>query len=197
MLAKELGVGHMTVQRIWKTNQLQPFRVRTFKVSNDPQFAEKVVDIVGLYLEPPEHALVLSVDEKTEIQALDRTQPTLPLTPGRNGAMTHDYKRNGTTTLYAVLNVFEGSVLGVCMPKHRHQEWLKFLKLIDKQTSKHLQLHLIVDNYATLFNLLMCKWLRIIHCIILSRKCIPCSVPCLCMIELIIIRRFNGMNANK
>lgn len=159
VLAKELGIGHMTVQRIWKANQLQPSRVRTFKVSNDPQFAEKVIDIVGLYLEPPEHALVLSVDEKTQIQALDRTQPTLPLTPGRNGTMTHDYKRNGTTTLFAALNVFEGSVLGACMPKHRHQEWLKFLKLIDKETPKHLQLHLIVDNYATHKHETVKKWL--------------------------------------
>lgn len=159
VLAKELGIGHMTVQRIWKANQLQPFRIHTFKVSNDPQFAEKVVDIVGLYLEPPEHAIVLSVDEKTQIQALDRTQPTLPLTPGRNGTMTHDYKRNGTTTLFAALNVFEGSVLGACMPKHRHQEWLKFLMLIDKETPKHLQLHLIVDNYATHKHETVKKWL--------------------------------------
>ena len=159
VLAKELGVGHMTVQRIWKANQLQPFRIRTFKVSNDPQFAEKVINIVGLYLEPPEHAIVLSVDEKTQIQALDRTQPTLPLTPGRNGTMTHDYKRNGTTTLFAALNVFEGSVLGTCMPKHRHQEWLKFLKLIDKETPKELDLHLIVDNYATHKHESVKKWL--------------------------------------
>ena len=158
-LAKELGVGHMTVQRIWKANQLQPFRIRTFKVSNDPQFAEKVIDIVGLYLDPPEHAILLSVDEKTQIQALDRTQPTLPLTPGRNGTMTHDYKRNGTTTLFAALNVFEGSVLGTCMPKHRHQEWLKFLELIDKETPKELVLHLIVDNYATHKHESVKKWL--------------------------------------
>lgn len=159
VLAKAIGVSHMTVQRIWKANQLQPFRLRTFKVSNDPQFAEKVVDVVGLYLDPPEHALVLSVDEKTQIQALDHTQPGLPLTPGRNGTRTHDYKRNGTTTLFAAIDVFEGQVIGTCMPKHRHQEWLKFLKLIDAQTPQDLTLHLIVDNYATHKHEKVKRWL--------------------------------------
>jgi len=160
VLAKELGVGHMTVQRVWEANRLKPFRVRYFKVSNDKRFAEKVVDVVGLYLNPPEHALVLSLDEKTQIQALDRTQPTLPLTPGRNGTMTHDYKRNGTTTLFAALNVAEGKVLGTCMPKHRHQEWLKFLCLIDEQTPADKELHLIVDNYSTHKHAKVKRWLE-------------------------------------
>lgn len=159
VLAKELGIGHMTVQRVWEANQLKPFRVRYFKISNDKHFAEKVVDVVGLYLNPPEHAIVLSLDEKTSIQALDRTQPTLPLTPGRNGTMTHDYKRNGTTTLFAALNVAEGKVIGTCMPKHRHQEWLKFLRLIDKQTPADKELHLIVDNYSTHKHEKVKRWL--------------------------------------
>lgn len=159
VLAKELGVGHMTVQRVWEANQLKPFRIRYFKVSNDKHFAEKVVDVVGLYLNPPEHALVLSLDEKTSIQALDRTQPTLPLTPGRNGTMTHDYKRNGTTTLFAALNVAEGKIIGTCMPKHRHQEWLKFLRLIDKETPADKELHLIVDNYSTHKHEKVKRWL--------------------------------------
>lgn len=159
VLAKEMGVSHMTVQRVWDANQLKPHRVRYFKVSNDKHFAEKVVDVVGLYLNPPEHAIVLSLDEKTSIQALDRTQPTLPLTPGRNGTMTHDYKRNGTTTLFAALNVTEGKVIGTCMPKHRHQEWLKFLRLIDKETPADKQLHLIVDNYSTHKHEKVKRWL--------------------------------------
>lgn len=160
VLAKELGVGHMTVQRVWEANQLKPFRVRYFKLSNDKRFAEKVVDVVGLYLNPPEHAIVLSLDEKTQIQALDRTQPTLPLTPGRNGTMTHDYKRNGTTTLFAALDIAEGKVLGTCMAKHRHQEWLKFLRLIDEQTPADKELHLMVDNYATHKQAKVKRWLE-------------------------------------
>jgi transposase len=128
---------------------LKPHLSKTFKVSNDPQFAEKLRDVVALYLHPPEHALVLSCDEKSQIQALDRTQKGLPLIPGRCGTMTHDYKRNGTTTLFAAVNGAEGKVIGTCQPKHRHQEWIKFLKLIDVQTLPELDLHLIVDNYAT------------------------------------------------
>ena len=123
--------------------------MQTFKLSNDPQFAEKLEDIVGLYLNPPEHALVLSLDEKSQIQALDRTQPGLPMKPGRAQTMTHDYKRHGTTTLFAALNTVDGNVLGTCMPRHRHQEWLKFLRLIDQQTPPDQELHLIVDNYGT------------------------------------------------
>jgi transposase len=148
-MADEVGISAASVRRIWNRNGLKPHLVRTFNVSNDPDFAEKLEDIVGLYLNPPEHALVLAADEKSQIQALDRTQPGLPLKKGRCGTMTHDYKRNGTTTLFAALNTLDGTVIGTCMPRHRHQEWLKFLKLIDKQTPKDKELHLIVDNYAT------------------------------------------------
>ena len=148
-LAKELGVSPSMVYRVWGAAGLKPHLVDYFKVSNDPQFVEKLVDVVGLYLDPPEHALVLSVDEKSQIQALDRTQPGLPMKRGRCGTMTHDYKRNGTTTLFAALEVAEGRLIGTCMPQHRHQEWLRFLKLIDAETPPELDLHLILDNYAT------------------------------------------------
>ncbi|NLW49439.1 MAG: IS630 family transposase [Candidatus Brocadiaceae bacterium] len=158
-LAAELGCSRMMVQRVWEANGLKPHRVRTFKVSNDPHFAEKVVDIVGLYLDPPEHALVLCVDEKSQIQALDRTQPSLPMYPGRCGTLTHDYKRNGTTTLFAALEAAEGRLIGTCMKRHRHQEWLKFLRQIDRETPPELDLHLIVDNYATHKHEKVRKWL--------------------------------------
>ena len=158
-MAKSVGVGRMTVQRIWEANQLKPHMSRTFKISNDPNFADKLVDVVGLYMSPPEHALVLAVDEKSQIQALDRTQPTLPMNPGRNGTMTHDYKRNGTTTLFAALNVTEGKIIGRCMQKHRHQEWLGFLKVLDAETPAALDLHLIADNYATHKHPKVVKWL--------------------------------------
>jgi transposase len=148
-MAEAVGVSHSTVQRVWKANGLKPHLVRTFKVSNDPHFAEKLIDVVGLYLDPPEHALVLSVDEKSQIQALDRTQPSLPMYPGRAGTLTHDYKRNGTTTLFAALSIAEGIVISQCMKRHRHQEWIRFLDTIDKSTDPELDLHLIVDNYAT------------------------------------------------
>lgn len=148
-LAHELGVSASMVHRVWRANGLKPHLTRTFKLSNDPHFVEKLIDIVGLYLNPPEHALLLCVDEKSQIQALDRTQPSLPLYPGRCGTMTHDYKRNGTTTLFAALELAEGRLIGTCMPRHRHQEWIKFLKTIDRQTPAELDLHLIVDNYAT------------------------------------------------
>ena len=148
-MAAEAGVSASSVRRVWKRHGLKPHLVRTFKVSNDPKFVEKLEDVVGLYMNPPEHALVLSVDEKSQIQALDRTQPGLPLKKGRCGTMTHDYKRHGTTTLFAALNTLDGTVISTCMPRHRHQEWLKFLKLIDKQTPKDKELHLIADNYAT------------------------------------------------
>jgi len=148
-LAKVVGLSPASVQRIWKAHGLKPHRVRTFKLSRDPRFVEKLQDIVGLYLNPPEHALVLSVDEKSQVQALDRTQPGLPMKPGRAGTMTHDYKRNGTTTLFAALNTLDGRVIGQCLPRHRHQEFLKFLRTIDRQTPKELDLHLIVDNYGT------------------------------------------------
>ena len=136
------GLGFTSVQRIWKAHGLKPHLVKTFKLSNDKRFVEKVQDIVGLYLDPPDKALVLSVDEKSQIQALDRTQPGLPMKKGRCGTMTHDYKRHGTTTLFAALDVATGKVIGQCMPRHRHQEWLKFLRLIDAETPKQLDVHL-------------------------------------------------------
>jgi len=148
-MAARAGVASSTVQRIWSARGLKPHRVKTFKLSNDPAFEEKLVDVVGLYLNPPENAIVLSMDEKSQIQALDRTQPSLPMKPGRAGTMTHDYKRNGTTTLFAALDVLTGSVIGQCLPRHRHSEFLAFLKTIDKQVPNGLQIHLILDNYAT------------------------------------------------
>jgi transposase len=148
------------VQRIWKEYGLKPHVVRTFKVSNDPHFTEKMKDVVGLYLNPPEKALVLSVDEKSQIQALDRTQPGLPLKKGRAGTMTHDYKRHGTTTLFAALNVATGEVIGECMPRHRAGEFLKFLKKIDRETLPNLDLHLIADNYATHKTPAVQRWLK-------------------------------------
>ena len=149
MMAEAMGVGHTTVQRIWKEHGLKPHLTRTFKLSNDPKFAEKVVDIVGLYLNPPDKAVVLCIDEKSQIQALDRTQPGLPMKKGRAETMTHDYKRNGTTTLFAALNVLNGQVIGQCQQQHTHVEWLKFLKQIERETPKGMTLHLIADNYAT------------------------------------------------
>src|SRR5256714_8925453 len=148
-MARAQGVSHATVQKIWAARGLKPHRVRTFKLSNDPRFEEKLADVVGLYLNPPERAIVLSMDEKSQIQALDRTQPSLPMKPGRAGTMTHDYKRNGTTTLFAALDVLTGSVIGQCLPRHRHTEFLTFLRTIDREVPKRLQIHLILDNYAT------------------------------------------------
>ena len=148
-LAVRTGLSPATIQRIWKGHGLKPHLARTFKLSRDPRFLDKLEDVVGLYLNPPDHALVLSVDEKTQIQALDRTQPSLPMKPGRAGTVTHDYKRNGTTTLFAALNILDGKVIGQCLSRHRHQEFLRFLRTIDRQTPKGLDLHLIADNYAT------------------------------------------------
>jgi transposase len=148
-MAAQLGVSAATISRHWRANGLKPHRVSGFKVSRDPRFVEKLEDIVGLYMSPPEHALVLCCDEKSQIQALDRTQPGLPLKKGRAATMTHDYKRNGTTTLFAALNVLDGQVIAQCQPRHRHTEWLKFLRQIDRETPKDKALHLIVDNYAT------------------------------------------------
>jgi transposase len=159
-LAVELGTSRSMVNRVWRANGLKPHLSRTFKISNDPRFAEKLSDIVGLYLNPPEHALVLSVDEKSQIQALDRTQPGLPLKKGRCGTMTHDYLRNGTTTLFAALEMAEGKLIGSCMPRHRHQEWIKFLKMIDQQTPAEMDLHLIADNYATHKHPRVLAWLK-------------------------------------
>jgi transposase len=159
-LARELGTSHAMVNRVWMANGLRPHLLKGFKLSNDKHFVEKTVDVVGLYLDPPEHALVLSCDEKSQIQALDRTQPSLPLKKGRCGTMTHDYKRNGTTTLFAALDVAAGKLIGTCMDRHRHQEWIKFLKLIDQQTPPELDLHLIVDNYSTHKHPKVRSWLK-------------------------------------
>jgi transposase len=159
-LAAALGTNRSLVNRVWRAHGLKPHRCHTFKVSNDPHFAEKLSDVVGLYLDPPEHALVLCVDEKSQIQALDRTQKSLPIDPGRCATMTHDYKRNGTTTLFAALDVLEGRLIGQCMPRHRHQEFLKFLKQIDTETPPELDLHLIVDNYATHKHPKVKAWLK-------------------------------------
>ncbi len=148
-MADRVGVSPATVHRIWDARGLKPHRVETFKLSNDPQFEDKLIDVVGLYLNPPKKAVVLCMDEKSQIQALDRTQPSLPMTKGRAGTMTHDYKRNGTTTLFAALDVATGTVLGQCLPKHRHEEFLVFLRTIDRNVLKALQVHLILDNYHT------------------------------------------------
>lgn len=158
-MAKAQGVSPATVQRIWDANGLKPHRVKTFKLSRDKRFVEKLTDVVGLYLNPPDKALVLCLDEKSQIQALDRTQPGLPMKKGRCGTMTHDYKRNGTTTLFAALNVLEGTVIGHCMPRHRHQEFLKFLRQIERETSSPLDLHLVLDNYGTHQHPVVERWL--------------------------------------
>ena len=159
-MAKAMGIGPTLVRKIWKQHGLKPHRIETFKLSNDPRFEEKLVDVVGLYLNPPEHAIVLSVDEKSQIQALDRTQPGLPMKPGRCGTMTHDYKRNGTTTMFAALNTLTGQVIAECMSQHRHQEWLKFLKRIHRETPKNLDLHIICDNYQTHKHPVVQTWLE-------------------------------------
>jgi transposase len=158
-LAKALDLGATTVGEVWRAHGLKPHLTRTFKVSNDPRFVEKLEDVVGLYLNRPEHAIVLCCDEKSQVQALDRTQPGLPLKKGRAGTMTHDYVRHGTTTLFAALNVADGTLIGQCQERHRHQEWLRFLKLIDQQTPADRDLHLILDNYATHKHPKVQKWL--------------------------------------
>ena len=148
-MAKAAGIAPSSVGAIWKAHGLKPHLVATFKLSNDPRFADKVEDVVGLYLNPPERAIVLSVDEKSQLQALDRTQPGLPMKKGRAGTMTHDYKRNGTTTLFAALDLLDGRVIGQCMHKHRHQEFIRFLNRINREVAHDLDVHLIADNYAT------------------------------------------------
>lgn len=159
-LAADLGLSQSIVHRVWTANGLKPHLLRTFKLSRDPLFEQKLIDVVGLYLNPPEKALVLSADEKSQIQALDRTQPGLPIIPGRCGTMTHDYKRNGTTTLFAAIDMTRGKVIASCMPRHRHQEWITFLKQIDAETPRHLALHLILDNYATHKHPKVKAWLK-------------------------------------
>jgi len=159
-MARAQGVTRWAVHQIWKKYHLKPHLVKTFKISNDPDFVEKVKDIVGLYMSPPDKALVLCVDDKSQIQALDRTQPGLPLRVGHAGTVTHDYKRYGTTTLFAALNVLDGTVIGQCMPRHRQAEFLKFLKRIDKETPKDASLHLIVDNYGSHKTAKVTIWLK-------------------------------------
>jgi transposase len=159
-MAEQLGVSAASVSRHWRAHGLKPHLVRGFKVSRDPKFVEKLEDIVGLYLSPPEHALVLCCDEKSQVQALDRTQPGLPMKKGRSATMTHDYKRNGTTTLFAALNVLDGQVISQCQERHRHIEWLKFLRQIDRETPKDKTLHLIADNYATHKHPKVQEWLE-------------------------------------
>jgi transposase len=158
-MAACVGISVSSVQRIWRAHGLQPHRMRQFKLSNDPRFAAKVRDIVGLYLDPPAHAVVLSLDEKSQIQALDRTQPGLPLKRGRCGTMTHDYKRNGTTTLFAALNVLEGRVIGRCMQRHRHQEFIRFLNAIEAEVPAGKLIHVILDNYAAHKHPKVLEWL--------------------------------------
>ena len=159
-MARAQGLSEATIRRIWKQHNLKPHLVKTFKLSRDKRFVQKLCDVVGLYLNPPDKSLVLCVDEKSQIQALDRTQPGLPMKKGRCGTMTHDYKRNGTTTLFAALNMLDGTVIGDCMPRHRHQEFIRFLKRIDQETTAGLNLHLIVDNYGTRKHPRVKSWLK-------------------------------------
>jgi transposase len=159
LMAKAAGVSVSSVQRIWRAHGLAPHRVRQFKLSTDPKFIDKLRDVVGLYVDPPAHAIVLSVDEKSQIQALDRTQPGLPLKKGRAGTMTHDYKRHGTTTLFAALNVLDGTVIGRNMQRHRHQEFIRFLNTVEAEVSASKMVHAVVDNYATHKHLKVRKWL--------------------------------------
>src|SRR6476646_10250262 len=159
MMAKAVGISASSVQRIWRAHGLQPHRVQQFKLSTDPKFIDKLRDVVGLYVDPPAHAIVLSVDEKSQIQALDRTQPGLPLKKGRAGTMTHDYKRNGTTTLFAALNILDGTVIGRNMQRHRHQEFVRFLNTIEAQVPVGKVIHAVVDNYATHKHTRVRRWL--------------------------------------
>jgi transposase len=159
-MAEAQGISPASVQRIWKQHHLKPHLIRTFKISRDKHFVDKLYDVVGLYLNPPDKSLVLCVDEKSQIQALDRTQPGLPLKKGRCGTMTHDYKRHGTTTLFAALSMLDGKVIGECMPRHRHQEFIRFLKTIDVKTPSELDLHVIADNYATHKHPRVTSWIK-------------------------------------
>jgi len=159
-MAAAHGVSKNTINRLWQLHNLKPHLYRTFKLSRDPKFLEKLTDVVGLYLNPPQKAAVICLDEKSQIQALDRTQPGLPLKKGRCGTYTHDYKRNGTTTLFAALDMLEGKVIGQCQPRHRHQEWLKFLRRLDREYPAKLTLHVILDNYGTHKTPEVKKWLK-------------------------------------
>ena len=160
LMAQQVNISESTVARFWRAHGLKPHRVSTFKLSNDKQFQEKLEDVVGLYLSPPENAIVLSCDEKSQMQALDRTQPGLPMKRGRNVTMTHDYKRNGTSTLFAALNILTGEILGKCAKRHRHTEWLDFLRLINKNTPQDKEIHIICDNYATHKHPKVQSWLK-------------------------------------
>jgi transposase len=160
LMSAKTGVSESTIGRIWKAHGLKPHRSRTFKLSNDKRFAEKLEDVVGLYMNPPDNAIVFSCDEKSQMQALDRTQPGLPMKKGRCGTMTHDYKRNGTTTLFAALNTLDGSILETCMPRHRHQEWIRFLNLIKRNTPSGKDIHIICDNYATHKHAKVQAWMK-------------------------------------
>lgn len=160
LMAEEVGVHPTTVSRIWRAHGLQPHRIDYFKLSTDPKFVEKLRDVVGLYLDPPERAVVFAFDEKSQIQALDRTQPGLPLKKGRAGTMTHDYKRHGTTTLFAALDVATGEVLHECMPRHRHQEFLRFLRKMERSVPTDLDIHVILDNYATHKHATVVDWME-------------------------------------
>ena len=159
-MAANQGISKSTVSNLWRSHNLKPHRTKTFKLSRDPKFLQKLTDVVGLYLNPPDQAIVLCVDEKSQIQALNRTQPGLPLKKGRCGTMTHDYKRNGTTTLFAALDVLQGKVIGDCHQRHRHQEFLKFLRRIDREFPGHAPLHLVVDNYGTHGTVEVKTWLK-------------------------------------
>ena len=159
-LARELGTSHSFISRVWRSCGLKPHLVKTFKVSNDPRFEEKLKDVVGLYLNPPDNAIVLCVDEKSAIQALDRTQPSLPMFKGRCGTMTHDYKRNGTSTLFAALDAFGGKIIATCEKRHRHIEFLRFLNKVYKESSRNIDLHIVVDNYGTHKHPKVKKWLE-------------------------------------
>jgi transposase len=170
-MAKAQGVSKNTVNRLWQLHNLKPHLSRTFKLSRDPKFVEKLTDVVGLYLNPPQKALVLCVDEKSQIQALDRTQPGLPLKKGRCGTMTHDYKRHGTTTLFAALSVLDGKVVGQCQARHRHQEFLKFLRRLDREFPGDRQLHLVMDNYGTHKTPEVQSWLK------RHRRFVPHFIP--------------------
>ena len=189
-LAQKLNTTHSFVHRVWKSVGLKPHLIRTFKLSNDPQFEEKLHDVVGLYLEPPQNAVVFSIDEKTSIQALDRTQPGLPLKKGRCGTLTHDYKRHGTSTLFAALDVATGQVIGESFQQHRHQEFLQFLKKVERQTPKDQQIHIVLDNYATHKHPKILEWITRKKRIFLHF--IPTSSSWLNLVE-----RFFGMLTEK